>query len=419
VERKTALLLGAATLGATLLAAAQPLPGTGGWRLEVTQLTRGPLHHFFGYIGHVRTIPWSGDNRYVLALRTSFQDRMPQPGEPADVVLIDTRHDNRVVPIEQSRAWNFQQGTMFYWNPTSPDTQFFFNDRDASTGRIFTVLYDIAARRRVREYRFDDTPVANGGVAQHGGRFLALNYGRMARLRPVTGYPGAHDFTGETLHPPDDGIHLVDVETGGKRLLVSFAQLADLVRPVRPDVARKALFINHSLWSRDDTRIYFYVRADFDDSAERIDIACTIRADGSGLTMLDHVGGHPEWESGSRMIGVKDGRQVIYDVESRKVVGTIGTPEILPQPGGDIALSPDDAWFVNGHSDGASNYYTVLRRSDGTWARTPPASRGAYRSGNLRIDGAPAWNRTSDAIAYPALDPADGTRQMFVIRVRR
>jgi hypothetical protein len=106
-------------------------------------------------------------------------------------------------------------------------------------------------------------------------------------------------------------------------------------------------------------------------------------------------------------------------VGSRKVVGTIGTPEILPQPGGDIALSPDGTWFVNGHSAGASNYYTVLRRPDGTWARTPPASRGAYRSGNLRIDGAPAWNRTSDAIAYPALDLADGTRQMFVIRVRR
>lgn len=110
---------------------------------------------------------------------------------------------------------------------------------------------------------------------------------------------------------------------------------------------------------------------------------------------------------------------MLYDVESRSVVGTLGTPEIFPQPGGDVALSPDGQWLVNGHSAGDVNLYTVFRLADGTWARTAPVSRGAYRSGNLRIDGAPAWNRTSDAVAFPAIDPSDGTRQMFVARVRR
>ena len=223
----------------TALATALVLQAPRDWRLEVTQLTRGPMHHFFGYIGHARNIPWNGDGRYILALRTAFQDRMPKPGEPADVVVIDTRQGNRIEPIEHSRGWNPQQGTMFYWNPHAPATQFFFNDRDPLTQKVFTVLYDVAARKRVREYRFDDTPVANSGVAQQGGRFLALNYGRLARLRPVTGYPGAHDFTGDTLHPPDDGIHVVDVAGGTRRLLVSYAQLADLIRPVRPDVDRK------------------------------------------------------------------------------------------------------------------------------------------------------------------------------------
>ncbi|MCU0789350.1 MAG: hypothetical protein MUC91_14445, partial [Verrucomicrobia bacterium] len=55
--------------------------------VSIRQLTRGPEHHFFGYIGHVQNIPWSGDGRYIVALRTKFQDRMPQPGEAADVVL--------------------------------------------------------------------------------------------------------------------------------------------------------------------------------------------------------------------------------------------------------------------------------------------------------------------------------------------
>ncbi|MBA2355727.1 MAG: hypothetical protein H0V80_13800, partial [Acidobacteria bacterium] len=352
-----------------------------------------------------------------LALRTFFQERMPGPGDAADVVIVDTANGDAVRRLDRSRGWNPQQGTMFYWNPAASRSQFFFNDRDEATGKVFTVLYDVVARRRVREYRFDDTPVATGGVAQRGVRFLALNYGRLARLRRVTGYPGAHDYTGDALHPADDGIHMVDVASGARQLLVSYRRLADLVRTVRPDVDRKALFINHTLWSRDDSHIYFYVRAEFDTPAERIDIPCTIRPDGTGLTMHEHIGGHPEWRDGTHLIGVKDNRQVVYDIASRRVVDTLGAPEVFPQPGGDIALSPDGGWLVNGHSLRGINGYTVLSLADGTWARTPDMSRGAYTSGELRIDGAPAWNRSGDAFLFPGLDPKDGTRQMFMTRI--
>jgi hypothetical protein len=389
------------------------------WSISVEQLTRGPSHHFFGYIGHARTIPWSADGRYILALRTGFQERMPGPDDPADVTVIDTSEGNRVESLDRTRGWNPQQGTMFYWNPLADTTQFFFNDRSTATGKVFTVVYDVHARRRLREFRFDDAPVANSGVAQKGGRFLAINYARLARLRPVTGYPGTHDYTDGVLHPDTDGIHMVDATAGTRRLLVSYQQLARLVRTVRPDVDRKALFINHTLWSRDDSHIYFYVRANFDDPQQRIDIPCTIRPDGTGLAMHEHLGGHPEWRDGSRMIGVKGDRQVVYDVTSRQIVEDIGVAGVFPQPGGDIALSPDSRWFVNGHSQGGTNGYTVLRLADGTWARTPPMSRGSFTSGNLRIDGSPAWNRSSDAFLFPGLDAADGTRQIFLARVAR
>ena len=59
-------------------------------RLDIEQITHGPSHHIFGYIGHAGTIPWNGRGRYVLALRFGFQDHMPGPGEAADVCLIDT-----------------------------------------------------------------------------------------------------------------------------------------------------------------------------------------------------------------------------------------------------------------------------------------------------------------------------------------
>src|SRR3954452_20937737 len=79
-------------------------------RLEVEQVTRGPSHHFFGYIGHAGTCPWNGSGRYIVALQTTFQEHMPGPEEAAHVVLIDTGRGGAVRRVAETRAWNFQQG---------------------------------------------------------------------------------------------------------------------------------------------------------------------------------------------------------------------------------------------------------------------------------------------------------------------
>src|SRR5829696_2102800 len=110
---------------------------------EVHQLTSGPAHHFYGYIGHVGNSPYSGDGRHLIALRTTFQNRMPGPQDAADIVLLDATQKTAEVKLDETRGWNPQQGAMMYWNPEQPSRQFFFNDRDRRTGKVFTALYDI------------------------------------------------------------------------------------------------------------------------------------------------------------------------------------------------------------------------------------------------------------------------------------
>jgi hypothetical protein len=388
--------------------------------LESKQLTFGPKHHFFGYIGHVQNIPWNKSGRYIVALQTGFQDHMPGATEAADIILIDTQHDNTVRVIERTLAWNPQQGTMLYWNPDAPETQFFFNDRDPKTGKVFCVLFDIGSEgsgRRVREYRFDDTPVGNSGVAQKGGWFYAINYARMARLRPVTGYPETFDWTRGVHHPADDGVFRVEVATGKKQLLVSFQQLADAVRPLRPDVAEKDLFINHTLANRDNDRVFFFVRGDFDFPDRRVNEAFIMHPDGTGLTPMKFIGGHPEWDLGHRMIGAVGKDQVLFDTDRQEIVGAIGSQKIITEPGGDIALSPDGRWLVNGGRTKGVDYYVFVRRSDNVSVRSGGFDVNPWISGDLRCDPAPCWNRQSDQIVFPAIAP-DKTRQMFTIRLR-
>jgi hypothetical protein len=80
------------TIFGTLLMAASAVPKLRAedFTISVQQITKGPSNHFFGYIGHVQNIPWNGSGRYILALRTTVDDRMPGPQDAADVVLIDT-----------------------------------------------------------------------------------------------------------------------------------------------------------------------------------------------------------------------------------------------------------------------------------------------------------------------------------------
>ena len=387
------------------------------------KITSGPKNHFFGYIGHVQNIPWSGDGKYILALRSGFQDRMPGPNDPADIVLIDTQQRYSVKKIDQTSAWNPQQGTMLYWNPESPKTQFFFNDRDNKTGKVFCVLFDIVKGKRLKEYRYQNTPIGNSGVAQKGGHFLGINYARMARLRPVTGYKGTHDWTVGQKYPKDDGIFKVRTNDDAKSLLISFHDLEIKLKEIYKNDKIPSLFINHTLWNREDDRIFFFARGGWNGigKEKKINQAFVMNSDGSKLKPLSkHIGGHPEWGYDGKMIGRIGNDQVIFDTNSQRVIGSIGTPSIFPNPEGDIALSPDGKWFVNGYKNKKKreNYYVIYNLKDKSHVRTKGFDIGKWISGDLRQDPSPCWNRDSNKILVPGLSDNGKSRQLFILDIK-
>jgi hypothetical protein len=390
--------------------------------LAAQQITFGPKHHFFGYIGHTKTIPWNKSGRYLLALQTDFQDHMPKPDEAAGIALLDAQNNYRPKQIEQTRAWNFQQGTMMCWNPLAEETQFFFNDRDPKTNEVFCVLFDISKGtngERIAEYRYSDTPIGNCSVAHHGRWFLAANYGRLARLRAVTGYPEARDWTvGQIGQPTNDGIFKVDIATKEKQLLVSLKQLADALEKKYPKVQGQELFINYVLCNSDDSRFLFFARADFDNKeGKRVDGFFVVNSDGTGLKLVEtRIGGHPEWVSNHEIIASQKGH-IVFDLDEQMITSRFGTREIFPDSTGDVAFSADKKWFVNGYSDNDLNVYAVLRLADGAWGRSSGLSKQGYRSGNRRIDPAPAWNRDGTQMIGYGLCPKDKTRQVFLITI--
>src|SRR5687768_17949800 len=49
--------------------------------------------------------------------------------------------------------------------------------------------------------------------------------------------------------------------------------------------------------------------------------------------LKEHIGGHPEWESDTRLIGARGKDQVIFDIDEQRMVGTLGTEGTFPNPG--------------------------------------------------------------------------------------
>lgn len=76
---------------------------------------------------------------------------------------------------------------------------------------------------------------------------------------------------------------------------------------------------------------------------------------------------------------------MIFDTDAQRV--------ILPDPGADVALSPDGKWFANGYRKGHENFYVLYNRVTGEWAR----SRGFPHPGMT--------------ILFPAIAD-EGTRQL-------
>ena len=119
----------------------------------------------------------------------------------------------------------------------------------------------------------------------------------------------------------------------------------------------------------------------------------------------------------------KDGelQQVRYDTDTQKIIGRLGDAKMFPKPEGDIALSPDANWFVNGYkpnNESTENFFAVYHRPTGAFARSPGIPKGAYsKNRDVRIDPAPRWNRTNDKILTPGLDKYN-RRQMFLIEIK-
>lgn len=390
---------------------------------EPIQLTPNGAHHFFGYY---EISPWSANGRYFVCLETDFQDHMPRIGEKSRILLLDLK-DNTQRVLTETQAWNFQQGTMLHWLPSAPNNKIIFNDC-GNEGLISRVL-DIHSGE---EYSL---PLAINSVAHTKDIALCVNFARLKKNRPVTSYPCKSSNSGKGSHPKDDGVFLMDLQTGDSELIVSLDEIWNMNEitqkgkeiPLKAKLFGTDLWFNHLGFSPNDSRFFFLAR--FTNwFRSLVSSMWTIGVDGSDPFLavdFKHEGqysklSHFGWKDNETLIVTmkflresKHSHVLIKDKigESR----AIAPKELIRD--GHPAFSPDrkcmatDTYLVKG------NRYVYIVDLETEEVHTVASFPNPIRLyGRLRCDPHPRWNPDGSQLSFDGLGP--NGRQIYLIDVK-
>lgn len=247
--------------------------------IQITE--NGKEHLFASYYG---INSFSANQRYVTVLQTDIKHRLPDENDPATLGLVDLE-TNEFIPLTQTRAWNFQQGCMAHWLGTSPDSLIIYNDfRDE---RFVSVILNVHTKKEIKIIPW---PVS--AVSPNGKEAVSINFARLRITRTDYGYGGeGQDAKAGVQFPEDDGIFLVNLETGEAKLIVSIAQVKNLV----PEIPEEGIeYFNHTLFSRNGSKIFWLARA----IPHRNTTSLTVNRDGTNLQRCfpdGWEGSHFDW----------------------------------------------------------------------------------------------------------------------------
>lgn len=244
-------------------------------------------HCFFGYYD---LQPFDSKGKYHLAHRVDFMDRLHQEGDEAEIGIIEL-NTLKYTPITTTKAWNFQQGAMLQWNPAKPDSEIIYNA--LVDGQYVAVIEDINTGKK----RYTDRSIAN--VSRDGKYGLSINMSRLYDFRPGYGYADIPDPFYNENHSKNDGIYLVDMQTGKSKMIISMQDIWDFSGSFYEGMDKK-MVINHITFNPSGNRFLFLPR-DFHTPTKQIHHTAIITAnlDGSDMYLLSDYGwynSHYHWK---------------------------------------------------------------------------------------------------------------------------
>ena len=265
----------------------------------VQRISPGDGHYFFGYYD----LPATDHHGRHLCHRVSFMDRLPGADDVAELGWVK---NGVFTPFATTTAWNFQQGSLLQFHAQKNDTVFY---NSVQNGRFCTVMQNLANG----EKQYTDRAAA--AISEDGKWGLGVNFGRIYAFRPGYGYAGYEDPGANVNAPEDDGVFLIDMESGSSRLLVSYAELA----PLSGFAADQKILINHINFSPDNDHYVMLVR-NFPHAEQKGWSTSLMLGDRSGAirtVLANTMVSHYRWVNARELVAycAMDGKMSMYLID--------------------------------------------------------------------------------------------------------
>jgi hypothetical protein len=373
------------------------------------QITDNQKEHLFASYYGINS--WSADQRYVTVLETDIKNRLPDENDPATLGLVELQ-TGKFIPLTQTRAWNFQQGCMAHWLATSPDSLIIYND--FRNGKFVSAIMNVHTKKEIKTFPY---PVS--AVSPTGKEAISLNFARLRLTRPDYGYGGnGQDAKEDDPLPADDGLFLVDLESGSAKLIVSNQQVKDLIPPVEEgDLA----WFNHTLFSRKGTKIFWLSRQTINKTRKTTSL--TVNRDGTNIQRCfpdDWGGSHFDWLNDNELMVTAnyEGKQYAH------VLFTVGQQNYkrlgngLLDYDGHGTFSPDEKWMVTDTYPGGGLREQKIYLMDMKTEAVLPLGRYVQPDnfkGFWRCDIHCRWSPDGNMIGFNSTHT--GSRQVWIFRL--
>jgi hypothetical protein len=379
---------------------------------EPVAITSGPKEHLFATYYGINS--WSADQRYVTVLETPIKYRLPTENDPATLGLVDLQ-TNEFIPLAETRAWNFQQGCMAHWLARYPNSRIIYNDMVG--GKYVSIIMDVHTKRKIKTI-----PYPVGAVSPNGREAVSINFSRLRTTREAYGYGGdGQDARLSVQFPKDDGLFLVDLDTGRAELLVSIHDVKEQV----PEVPDEGIgYFNHVVFSREGGKIFWLSRA----IPDRNTTAFTVNRDGTNMLRCfpDGWGGsHFDWLTEDDLMitakyKAKADAHILFTV-GRDNYKRLGNG--LLDYDGHGAFSPDGKWMVTDtYPSKDSLYEQKLYLMNMKTEAVLPMGRYVHppkfreNGKDAQCDLHPRWSPNGDMIGFNSV--TTGSRQAYIIKLK-
>ncbi len=173
-------------------------------------------HVFFGYYD---VNPFHPEKNILLASKCPANKKVTPKTTPLTIGYFDL-DNSKFFDVDITKSWCWQQGCRLQWYPRKDSNLILYNN--FVDGKYICTIQDVFSRK-IRQKT--EKPIYS--ISEDGRWGLSINFSRLERLRPGYGYSNLPDYSKDDHLLKNDGVWLIDMESGTHEFLFSINDMAE------------------------------------------------------------------------------------------------------------------------------------------------------------------------------------------------